>query len=338
MRTATQSVRGRRSTWPISSQARSRRPAAAGVRLYVLMFVVAMGSASGVASAAPDESRVSLGFSVGRAQPRSGAGLDGGSVFVGSAGYNLTQSTALGVELGTASFDPSSRGYEPPLRAVFVAGHIAAGPRYGRWHPYVIGGLGLYRFALNAGPVSHGESKGVDYKLRCECRGWDRHSCGASHRDRCHRSIPSGRRHHGYRALRRIVPDDRGRDYVVAMNSASAASMLVWSLRWALWLGLAPCLLSCGGSSGGPRSSPAWRSDELSVAGDLKSRDCHAAVSSDHSRLSSATPVVRTDAPSGLQLLVRRELHVLHSCGQSDLSDSRRHVCLHAGESERRRE
>ena len=128
------------------------------------MFVVAMGLASGV-SAAPDESRVSLGFSVGRAQPRSGAGLDGGSVFVGSAGYNLTQSTALGVEFGTASFDPSPRGYEPPLRAVFVAGHIAAGPRYGRWHPYVIGGLGLYRFALNAGPVSHGESKGADYKL-----------------------------------------------------------------------------------------------------------------------------------------------------------------------------
>lgn len=119
-----------------------------------------------------EPTNLSVGVSAGPADPvAAAAGMRGGAALSGVLALTLPRNFSTRVELGTAAFDPSPRGYDGTLRATFVAANAAWGPRHGRWQPYLIGGLGLYHFTLRTGPVSHGASQGADNRMGLSAGG-----------------------------------------------------------------------------------------------------------------------------------------------------------------------
>jgi opacity protein-like surface antigen len=113
-----------------------------------------------------------VAVTVGTAQPPADdSGMKGATAFIGAVSGKLAPRLALVAEVGTAGFDPAPRGYDSTLRALFANVDLQYSLNGHAWRPYVIGGLGIYHFGLNAGIVSHGPSEGGDNKIGANIGG-----------------------------------------------------------------------------------------------------------------------------------------------------------------------
>ncbi len=126
-------------------------------------LMVVCGARFADAQSSPERFRVS--GTIGDAIPRAGSGLTSGLMVTGGFAVKATLPVNVVIEGGTAALDPSARGYDAALRVFFGRVDLEYVFNLGRWRPYVIGGVGFYRFGLHPGPVSHGPGEGHDQTL-----------------------------------------------------------------------------------------------------------------------------------------------------------------------------
>lgn len=86
-----------------------------------------------------------IGGSVGAAVPAD-ASLDRGLEVAGNIEGYLTPRVSVRGQLGTAWWDIVGRRFTGTVKPVFFDGNLVYNWEGGAWHPYVTGGVGMYRY------------------------------------------------------------------------------------------------------------------------------------------------------------------------------------------------
>jgi hypothetical protein len=97
------------------------------------------------ATPVPNEGMWAIGGTFGVGAP-SDASLDKGPTIAGTLDGYLTRRVSVRGQLGGGWFDIVGRHFTGRLTPVFLNGNIVYNWEGGVWHPYVTGGLGLYRY------------------------------------------------------------------------------------------------------------------------------------------------------------------------------------------------
>jgi hypothetical protein len=125
------------------------------MRLQLSIILAALFIASSVAPVAAQRRTVTrtpaadmwaVGGSIGPTTP-SDASLDSGVDFVGNAEYYVTPRLSVRGQLGGARWDVIGRGFAGNVHPLYLDGNVVYNWEGGVIHPFVTGGLGMYRFA-----------------------------------------------------------------------------------------------------------------------------------------------------------------------------------------------
>jgi hypothetical protein len=93
-----------------------------------------------------------VGGSIGPTAP-SDASLDRGVDLVGNAEWYATPRVSIRGQIGGARWDVIGRGFTGRVAPLYVDGNIVYNWEGGVVHPFVTGGVGLYRFGSALGPI-----------------------------------------------------------------------------------------------------------------------------------------------------------------------------------------
>src|SRR5882672_7915285 len=121
------------------------------MRTRMLAFVASALVVSAIPAAAqrrtpvPNAGMWAVGGSIGGGVPQD-ASLASGLNLSGNIERYLTRRVSIRGQLGGASNDIANRGFTGTIRPVYVDGNVVYNWEGGAWHPYVTGGLGVYRF------------------------------------------------------------------------------------------------------------------------------------------------------------------------------------------------
>jgi outer membrane protein with beta-barrel domain len=115
--------------------------------LLVLSCLVVLGGAATAAAQGrvPAQGMWGLGASIGAAVPAD-ASLQNGVELAGTLENYLTPRVSIRGQLGGAWSDITGRTFSGTVRPVYVDGNVVYNWEGGVVHPYVTGGVGLYRF------------------------------------------------------------------------------------------------------------------------------------------------------------------------------------------------
>jgi len=114
-------------------------------------------------SPVPNTGMWSVGGSIGAGSPRD-ASLSGGFDIAGNLERYLTPRVSVRGQLGGSWNDIVQRNFTGTISPVFVDGNIVYNWEGGVWHPYVTGGLGMYRYRSfeTLAPATTDTSLGMD--------------------------------------------------------------------------------------------------------------------------------------------------------------------------------
>ena len=101
---------------------------------------------------APSTGMWAVGGSIGPTTP-SEPSLDTGVDLVGNAEYYVTPRVSVRGQLGGARWDVIGRGFTGRVAPVYVDGNVVYNWEGGVIHPYVTGGVGVYRFGSAFGVI-----------------------------------------------------------------------------------------------------------------------------------------------------------------------------------------
>ena len=127
------------------------------------LFIGTMpASAQGLGSV-PNTGMWAIGGSVGAGAPTDPS-LGGGFNLAGNIERYLTPRISIRGLLGGAWNDINNRGFTGTISPVFLDGNVVYNWEGGVWHPYVTGGLGMYRYRSfeNLAPSAADTSLGVN--------------------------------------------------------------------------------------------------------------------------------------------------------------------------------
>lgn len=94
----------------------------------------------------PDAGMLAVGGSVGATSPQNG-GLESGLDIGGSVEGYLTPRLSARGQVRTAWWEFGNElGFTGTLQPVFVTGNLIYNLERGAWHPFVTGGVGIYRY------------------------------------------------------------------------------------------------------------------------------------------------------------------------------------------------
>lgn len=91
-----------------------------------------------------------VGGSIGPTTP-SDASLNNGVDLVGNAEYYVTPRVSVRGQLGGARWDVIGRGFNGRINPLYLDGNVVYNWEGGVIHPFVTGGLGMYRFGSSLG-------------------------------------------------------------------------------------------------------------------------------------------------------------------------------------------
>jgi hypothetical protein len=137
----------------------------------VSLLAVALVGAVALPAAAQERNRepvpapgmVAIGGSIGAAPP-SEASFTNGLALTGNVEGYLTRRVSIRGQIDGAFWDITGRGFTGNVRPVAVDGNVVYNFEGGRIHPFVTGGVGLYRYHFNENPVEGSADKfGVDF-------------------------------------------------------------------------------------------------------------------------------------------------------------------------------
>jgi opacity protein-like surface antigen len=139
------------------------------MRTKLLALVVAAFVGSALPAAAqrrtpvPNTGMWAIGGSLGGGIPQD-ASLGSGVDLAGNIEAYLSPRVSIRGQLGGASNDIVNRGFAGTISPVYVDGNLVYNWEGGVWHPYVTGGLGVYRFRAseNLVPTATDTALGVD--------------------------------------------------------------------------------------------------------------------------------------------------------------------------------
>jgi len=111
----------------------------------------------------PNTGMWAIGGSIGGGSP-SDPSLAGGFDVAGNIERYLTPRISIRGQLGGEWSDIVNRGFTGTVSPVFIDGNAVYNWEGGVWHPYVTGGVGVYRYRSfeNAAPAAADTSLGVD--------------------------------------------------------------------------------------------------------------------------------------------------------------------------------
>jgi len=121
------------------------------VRKKLVAFVVAALFVGAIPAAAqrrgpvPDTGMWAVGGSVGGGMPTDPS-LAGGFDLAGNIEGYVTPRLSIRGQLGGAWNDVINRGFSGTLSPMFLDGNLVYNFEGGVWHPYVTGGVGMYRY------------------------------------------------------------------------------------------------------------------------------------------------------------------------------------------------
>jgi hypothetical protein len=136
------------------------------VSALVLVIGVTPAAAQRRASASartPAADMWAVGGSIGPTTP-SDASLDRGVDFAGNVERYLTPRVSIRGQLGGAHWDVIGRGFTGRVQPLYVDGNVVYNWEGGVIHPYVTGGVGVYRFGSSLGALAESNDThlGVD--------------------------------------------------------------------------------------------------------------------------------------------------------------------------------
>jgi len=131
--------------------------------LLVVIIVTPAAAQRRAPARTPAAGMWAVGGSIGPTTP-SDASLDRGVDLIGNAEWYATSRLSLRGQLGGAHWDVLGRGFTGKVNPLYVDGNIVYNWEGGVIHPYVTGGLGVYRFgsSLNLVPESSDTHLGVN--------------------------------------------------------------------------------------------------------------------------------------------------------------------------------
>jgi len=127
------------------------------MRIHLIVLSCALVLVIGVSPAAaqrraPAADMWAVGGSIGPTTPAD-ASLDNGVDLVGNAEWYATPRVSVRGQLGGARWDVIGRGFSGRVNPLYVDGNVVYNWEGGVIHPYVTGGLGVYRFGSSVGLV-----------------------------------------------------------------------------------------------------------------------------------------------------------------------------------------
>jgi outer membrane protein with beta-barrel domain len=137
------------------------------MRLLTLVVIATLSGATPVLaqrrSPVPNSGMWAIGGSIGAGLP-SDPSLSNGLNLTGNIERYVTPRISIRGQLGGEWSDIVNRGFAGTLSPVFVDGNVTYNWEGGIWHPYVTGGLGLYRYRSfeSLAPTSVDNALGFD--------------------------------------------------------------------------------------------------------------------------------------------------------------------------------
>ena len=127
------------------------------------LFIGTIPAAAQRVGSVPDTGMWAIGGSVGGGAPTDPS-LSGGLNLAGNIERYLTPRVSIRGQLGGAWNDVVHRGFTGTISPVFLDGNVVYNWEGGEWHPYVTGGLGIYRYRSfeNLAPSAADTSLGVN--------------------------------------------------------------------------------------------------------------------------------------------------------------------------------
>jgi opacity protein-like surface antigen len=116
-----------------------------GFVLIVGLMMLASAAPARAQRRVPAAGMWAIGASTGAAGPAD-ASLDTGIQFAGTAERYFTPRISLRGQLGVTRWDITGRHFSGTLTPVFLDGNVVYNWEGGIWHPFVTGGVGLYRY------------------------------------------------------------------------------------------------------------------------------------------------------------------------------------------------
>src|SRR5437016_13668711 len=116
-----------------------------------LLLVGAIPAAAQRRTPVPNTGMWSIGGSIGAGMP-SDPSLGGGLDVAGNMERYVTPRLSIRAQLGGEWNDIVGRNFTGTLSPVFLDGNVFYGREGGVWHPYLTGGLGMYRYRADEKP------------------------------------------------------------------------------------------------------------------------------------------------------------------------------------------
>ena len=108
-----------------------------------------------------ERSMIAIARGVGSAEARD-SDLGNGFQVTGTIGRNLTPRIAIEVEVGGGNFDLTGARSTHTLNVQFASANLGYNWAWRRWYPFVLGGIGVYRYSETPAPAPHEHSKASD--------------------------------------------------------------------------------------------------------------------------------------------------------------------------------
>jgi hypothetical protein len=109
---------------------------------------------------APARDMWAVGGSIGLSVPTDPS-LDQGFDIAGNIERYLTSRVSVRGQIGTAWWDIVGRHFTGTVNPVYLDGNVVYNWEGGKWHPYVTGGIGMYRFRSDESLAPNGSDTNV---------------------------------------------------------------------------------------------------------------------------------------------------------------------------------
>lgn len=133
---------------------------------FAVLFIEA--SAASAQTSDPERSMITIARAVGSAEARD-SDLRSGFQVSATIGRNLTPRIATELEVGGGNFEVT--GPARSLNVLFASANLDYNWAWRRWYPFVMGGIGIYRYSEKPATVPHGPTKSSDVALGANVGG-----------------------------------------------------------------------------------------------------------------------------------------------------------------------
>ncbi len=128
----------------------------------VIAFAASAAGSPALAQRAPASGMWAIGGSIGATVPAD-SGLSNGLEVAGNIENYVTPRVSIRGQLGISSWDVVGRGFTGSVKPLRLDGNIVYNWEHVAWHPYVTGGVGMYRYDASLSGASGADTHaGVD--------------------------------------------------------------------------------------------------------------------------------------------------------------------------------